>query len=70
MVIPESADPSRTNAAGRKLHVDLLTGNRTSCYEPSMPTMLIIHRFKFDMERKGTRPSREDRESYKWRKKG
>jgi hypothetical protein len=33
---------ARTNAAGTKLHVDLLTCNRTSCHESSMPTMLLI----------------------------
>jgi hypothetical protein len=32
---------TRTNAAGRKLHVDLLTCNKTSCHESSMPTMLL-----------------------------
>ena len=33
---------ARMNAAGRKLHADLLTCNRTSCHESSMPAMLLI----------------------------
>lgn len=33
---------ARTNAPGRKLHVDLVTCNGTSCHEYSMPTMLLI----------------------------
>ena len=40
--IPESTDPCATNAAGRKLHADVVTCNRTSCHESSMPTMLLI----------------------------